>query len=161
MQIRFHHPEDFESLLDVFVDMSVHYNGTSSSTRDVIERNLRDRILGPHSDVRLVVAIEDGVVQGVAAISLLYPAPKERGQLFMKELYVHRDHRGSKVGEQLMRWIARHAVEQGCVRFDWTVDDDNAGALSFYRRLNADHVTSKLYFRLAGEALEELARAPS
>ncbi|WP_416762631.1 GNAT family N-acetyltransferase [Roseateles sp. So40a] len=126
MQIRFHHPEDFESLLDVFVDMSVHYNGTNAPPRDVIERNLRDRILGPDSDVRLVVAIEDGVVQGVAAISLLYPAPKERGQLFMKELYVHSDHRGSKVGEQLMRWIARHAIEQGCVRFDWSGPPEGA-----------------------------------
>ncbi|WP_431262118.1 N-acetyltransferase family protein [Roseateles chitinivorans] len=160
MQIRFYQQDDFNSLLDLLVDMSIHYNGTNASAREVIAQHLKDRILGPDSDVRLVVAEASGVVMGMAAISLLYPAPKERGQLFMKELYVHGAHRGMNVGEHLMRWIARLAVEKNCMRFDWTVDADNTGALSFYQRLQAEHVSSKLYFRLSGASLDDLAQDP-
>ncbi|HEY1399040.1 GNAT family N-acetyltransferase [Roseateles sp.] len=158
MQIRFNCQDDFNSLLDLLADMSVHYNGTNASGRDAIERHLRERMLGPDADVRFVVAVEAGVVRGMAAISLLYPAPKERGQLFMKELYVHSDHRGMNVGEQLMRWVARYAEEKNCVRFDWTVDADNAGALNFYKRLQAEQLSSKLYFRLSGDSLRQLAQ---
>jgi GNAT superfamily N-acetyltransferase len=75
----------------------------------------------------------------------------------MKELYVAADHRSRGVGRQLMTWIAQYAVAKNCVRFDWTVDADNRGALDFYRQLGATQVPDKLYFRFAGADLAALA----
>lgn len=149
--------EDLESLVDLLHDMSVHYNADEASTREAVRANLVENILGPNSDVRLVAARAGPRVVGLAAISLLYPAPKERGQVFMKELYVVSDHRGKGVGQQLMRWVAGYAVRRNCARFDWTVDASNAKALSFYREIGATHVFDKLYFRFEGSALETFA----
>ena len=118
MHIRFFSAQDTESTADLLLDMSVHYNGNNASSREAVRANLIDNILGPNSGVRLVIAHDGHRVVGLAAVSMLYPAPKERAQLFMKELYVHSSSRGSQVGEELMRWLARYAVENQCVRFD-------------------------------------------
>lgn len=157
MEIRFLEPADIESVVDILHDMSQHYNGDNASSHDVVKANLLTNILGKHSDVRIVVAQADGRVVGLAMISVLYPAPKERAQLFMKELYVRSDFRSEGVGRGLMLWIARYAVANNCVRFDWTVDAENVRALDFYRRIGATHVRDKLYFRFAGADLEALA----
>jgi GNAT superfamily N-acetyltransferase len=157
MHISFLQPTHLESTVDLLHEMSVHYNGKAASTREAVQANLVDNILGPHSDVHLVVAYEASRVVGLAAISILYPAPKERGQLFMKELYVASDCREAGIGQELMRWIARYAVSMGCIRFDWTVDAGNLKAISFYRELGAIHLTEKLYFRLSGVELADFA----
>ncbi len=159
MSIRFYSPEHLHTVTDLLLDMSIHYNGSNASTRDEIRRNLVGNLLGPHSGVRLVVALDEGRAVGLAAISILYPAPKERGQLFMKELYVVADSRGKGVGTALMQFVARHAVAMSCSRFDWTVGESNADALRFYHRLGAQTEAGKLYFRLTGAELERLASA--
>lgn len=155
---RAYEPRDLESLADLLTDMSVHYNGPDASDRATVRMHLEQRILGPDADVRLFVAVDaDGTVQGMAAVSLQYPAPKERGQLYMKELYVHSAARGRDIGERLMRRVARHAVAHDCLRLDWTTERPNEGAQRFYRRLGAEHVEEKVYFRLAGDALQAFA----
>jgi GNAT superfamily N-acetyltransferase len=157
MDIRFFSSKDTGSTVDLLHDMSVHYNGSNASSREAVRSNLVENILGPSSGVQLVVAVDGKRVVGLAAISLLYPAPKERAQLFMKELYVHSSERGAGIGEKLMHWLAGYAVANRCARFDWTVDESNAGALRFYAELGATHVKDKLYFRFSGASLEELA----
>lgn len=157
VDIRFYRDHDLDALADLLTDMSRYYNGTNASERAVVRRNLVENILGTDSDVRLVVAVEDRTVVGVAMVAILYPAPKEHAQLFMTELYVTSSRRSSGIGEALMRWVARYALSSNCVRFDWTVDADNRRAIDFYRSLGATHVADKLYFRFAGDALEAFA----
>lgn len=157
MEIRFFQDSDIESVANALLDMSRHYNGENASSRTAILRNLIDNILGPDSGVRIVVAVEERRVVGLAMISILYPAPKERGQLFMKELYVVSDARSAGTGRAMMQWIGRYAVSRNCLRFDWTVDQSNPRAVAFYRSLGAAPVTDKLYFRLSGDALAAFA----
>lgn len=144
-------------MADLLHEMSRHYHGDNASTRAAIRQNLIDNIIGTDSDVHVVVAVAGARVVGMATISILYPAPKERGQLFMKELYVAADYRSQGTGLQLMTWIARYAVARNCSRFDWTVDASNSKALAFYRSLGATHVTDKWYFRLTGDELTRFA----
>lgn len=148
---------DVESLADLLHDMSVHYNGPDASAREVVREHLVDRILGPRSGVTVVVAMEGARAVGMAAISILYPAPKERGQLFMKELYVHADARDRGVGARLMAWVAAYAVSHDCSRLDWTAEAGNPGALRFYDALGARRVVEKVYYRLAGDELAAFA----
>lgn len=79
----------------------------------------------------------------------------------MKELYVASADRGMGIGEKLMQWLAKYALDNRCARFDWTVDEANAGALRFYHQLGATHIKNKLYFRVAGGALSTLAAGDS
>lgn len=157
MHIDFYQAAQLEGVTDLLLDMSRHYNGDNASERTAIQANLVERVLGPDSGVKLLLASVDGRVVGMASVALLYPAPKEYGQLQMKELYVVSDYRSHGVGRALMLWLARYAVAQRCGRFDWTAEASNAGALAFYERLGSRHVTEKRYYRLADDALQALA----
>ncbi len=158
MEIRLFEGQDVESVTDLLRDMSRHYNPENVSTRSAVRANLLERILGPNSGVTLVVALSGARAVGLAAISILYPAPKERGQLFMKELYVHSDCRGGGVEEKLMVWIAKYAIHNDCVRFDWTAEESNPGAVRFYSALGAQRVREKIYFRFEDDDLCSLAQ---
>jgi ribosomal protein S18 acetylase RimI-like enzyme len=158
MIIRFFEPADTDSVAGLLQEMSRHYNGAKASSYEVVRKNLVENILGPDSGVRIVVAVKDKHVMAVAMISLLYPAPKEHGQLFMKEIYVAADARSSGIGRQLMSWIANYAVSKNCSRFDWTVDAGNVKAVDFYKKLGAIHVADKLYFRFNDKILEAYAK---
>ncbi|MGC3980203.1 MAG: GNAT family N-acetyltransferase [Steroidobacteraceae bacterium] len=157
MHIQFYTHEYLETVTDLMLDMSAHYNGPNASERHEVRQNLIKNILGEHSGVHLVIALDGVRAVGLASISILYPAPKERGQLFMKELFVASDCRGGGIGKALMHFVARYAVSKSCSRFDWTVDETNLEALSFYRQLGAQTNPGKLYFRLAGPELDHFA----
>ncbi len=156
LHIAFYTPEQLETVADLFHDMSAHYHGQSASDRSVVRANLAENILSEHSGVRLVIASEGGRAVGVASIAILYPAPKERGQLFMKEIYVVSGYRGQGIGKALIHFVARYALDIGCSRFDWTVDRDNEQAMAFYRHLGARPANDKVYFRVSGADLERL-----
>ena len=75
----------------------------------------------------------------------------------MKDLFTVEEARGLGIGEAIMRYLARYALDRGCGRFDWTTEDGNARAMAFYERLGARRVTDKVYYRLDGDTLAKLA----
>ena len=162
MHIAFVVPDQHEALVDLMHEMCVFYSEEAPVSRDDVRSNLHDNLLAAGSPVRLVVAVDDdGEVVGLAAIALFHslvdPAPRRRGQLLLKELYVRQARRGEGIGKALMSWVARHALERGCARIDWNVSASNREGLAFYRSLGALHVAGRLAFRLGGEFLARLA----
>ena len=162
MHIAFVVPDQHEALVDLMHEMCVFYSEETPVSRDDVRSNLHDNLLAPDSPVRLVVAAdEQGELVGLAAIvlfhSLVDVAPRRRGQLLLKELYVRQARQGEGIGKALMSWAARHALERGCARMDWHVSASNREGLAFYRSLGALHVAGRLSFRLAGEFMARLA----
>jgi len=88
---------------------------------------------------------------GFATWALTFPAGRGTA-LFMKELFVDPQARGQGVGRHLMAGLAGIAEAEGCVRFDWQTDGDNAGAQAFYDAIGAPHC-DKRSFRVPAEAL--------
>jgi GNAT superfamily N-acetyltransferase len=147
----------FTALTAAVYELDRHYFGDRGATHKEIESSLKNGMLGPESGVRVLVAIEAEEVAGLATFTLLYPAPEQRGQLFKKDLFVRERWRRRRVGEELMQFLARYAMQHNCVRFDWTTENTNTGAMTFYQRLGAKHVAEKVYYRLTENALHDLA----
>ena len=55
--------------------------------------------------------------------------------------------------------LAKIAVERGCGRVEWSALDWDEPAIGFYRKLGATAMDEWTAFRLAGAALEGLARS--
>lgn len=155
-------PAQHASLVALLCELHAYYNDGAAVAPALVRGHLIDHLLAADSPLRLVVATgSEGEVFGFAAIALMYslvePAPDKRRQCLLKELYVVDAARGLGVGRALMRWVARHAVEQGCGRIDWPVNAANQRGIAFYEALGARRVADRLSYRLAGPGLGRLA----
>lgn len=91
------------------------------------------------------------------ALASLYPGPGFAPGLYLKELFVSDSARSLGAGKALMQHLARMAVSRGYQRIDWVTSRDNIGARRFYDRLGANLNPDKVFYRLEGTALQDLA----
>ncbi|MEJ7819985.1 MAG: GNAT family N-acetyltransferase, partial [Rubrobacteraceae bacterium] len=77
--------------------------------------------------------------------------------IYLEDLYVRPEHRGTGAGRALLVRLARLAVERGCGRLEWWVLDWNEPAVGFYKRIGARAMDDWTVYRLTGDALERLA----
>lgn len=80
-----------------------------------------------------------------------------RPGVYLEDLFVRPELRGSGIGGALLAHLARIAVERGCGRFEWAVLDWNESAIRFYRSVGAEPQSEWTVYRVTGEALGRLA----
>jgi GNAT superfamily N-acetyltransferase len=110
----------------------------------------------PHAQV--LIARIDGEPVGFALFFHTFSTFVGRRGLYLEDLYVRQAFRGRGVGKALLRYLAALAVAEGCGRFEWAVLDWNQRAIDFYTGLGAVPLADWTTFRLAGAALDDLAR---
>ena len=79
--------------------------------------------------------------------------------LYLEDLFVAPEARGSGAGLALMRRLAQRCRDEGLKRLEWAVLDWNAPTIAFYDRLGATAKTEWITRQLAGAALAALAEA--
>jgi GNAT superfamily N-acetyltransferase len=123
----------------------------------VTEERLSSAMFGDRPIVEGLIAFADDVA---IAYALFYPSFSsfrgERG-LFLEDIYITEEYRRHNLGEEMLREIARIAKQRGCERIDFHVLDWNTPAVKFYLKHGADRNDDERHFKLAGEALENLA----
>ena len=77
--------------------------------------------------------------------------------IYLEDLYVRPDQRGSGLGRALLTELATIADERGYARVEWSVLDWNAPSIAFYRSLGAEPMDGWTVFRLTGPALRRAA----
>lgn len=77
--------------------------------------------------------------------------------LYLEDLFVEPEHRGSGIGKALLQHLASQAVARGCGRFEWRVLDWNAPSIAFYRSLGAVVMPEWHLVRMTPEAFGPLA----
>ena len=78
--------------------------------------------------------------------------------LYLEDLYVKQTMRGRGYGKQMLVALAQIATERDCGRFEWSVLDWNANAISFYEKMGADVLPDWRICCVTGDALTHLAR---
>lgn len=141
------------SLVELLKEMQAYYNA-ACPPHDEVAAGLSSRT----SNSEFLVATEGSQVLGFAAFTALYPGPYLQPGIFLKELYVGNKSRGQKIGERLMKALAEIAIDRNLKRIDWTADIDDERLLKFYDALGGDRKPEKLFYRLDGETLNNLAR---
>jgi ribosomal protein S18 acetylase RimI-like enzyme len=102
-------------------------------------------------------APETGVV-GFALFFHNYSTFLAQPGMYLEDLFVAPAHRRRGHGRDLLRGVARIAVERECGRFEWAVLHWNEPAIRFYKALGATPLDEWGLFRLTGDALATLAR---
>lgn len=95
---------------------------------------------------------------GFALYFFTYSTFLARPTLYLEDLFVLPEERGTGAGKALLRALARIAVRRGCGRLEWAVLDWNRPAIGFYKRLGAKLRRQWILTRLTGTPLRRLAR---
>ena len=106
----------------------------------------------------VVFALEDGREVGFALFFHNFSTFLGRAGLYLEDLYVRPEHRGKGYGKALLRRLAQIAVERGCGRLEWWCLDWNRPSIDFYLAMGAEPMSDWTVYRVAGEALNNLAR---
>ena len=123
------------------------------------EEQLRATLFGPDPKVFGHLAVDDatGRVLGMAIWFLSYSTWLAAHNLYLEDLYVRPEARGSGLGRLLLQTLAGICVDRGYPRLEWWVLDWNP-ARDFYAAIGADALTEWIPYRVDGEALRRLAQ---
>ncbi|EJN39450.1 sortase-like acyltransferase [Pseudomonas sp. GM84] len=119
-----------------------------------IERSLFDE----GSTVQSLICEREGQAIGFAVYFYSYSTWLGRNGIYLEDLYITPEQRGGGAGRELLRHIAREAVENSCGRLEWSVLDWNAPAIGFYESLGAEAQDEWIRYRLDGEKLRQFAQ---
>lgn len=106
----------------------------------------------------VVFALEEGREVGFALFFHNFSTFLGRSGVYLEDLYVRPEHRGKGYGKALLKRLARIALERGCGRLEWWCLDWNRPSINFYLSMGAEPMSDWTVYRVAGDALAELAR---
>jgi len=120
------------------------------------EESLNHALFGERS-AEAVIAEQDGEPMGFALFFHNFSTWTGRKGLYLEDLYVTPEARGSGVGTALLRHLAGIALDRDCGRFEWAVLDWNTPAIDFYTAMGAESLDEWRIRRVSGDALVKLA----
>ena len=122
------------------------------------EELLAENLFGRQRYAETLIAEDAGTPIGFALFFHTFSTFLGRPGLYLEDLFVIPQQRGSGIGRAMLRQLARIALERGCGRLEWAVLNWNREAIKFYERLGARPNSEWTVYRLAGEALTALGR---
>lgn len=120
---------------------------------------IRESLFGKNSTVKALVCSYADQPIGYAVYFYNYSTWQGRKGLYLEDLYVSPEHRGVGAGKEILKYIAKKAVSEGCGRFEWSVLDWNEPAIKFYQSIGATPKTEWVCYQLAGDALYQFSES--
>ena len=121
------------------------------------EAKLAATLFGPRPYAEVVIGEIDGAAQGFALFFHNFSTFEGRPGIYLEDLFVRPEARGSGLGKALLKRLAALAIERDCARLEWWVLDWNEPAINFYKSLDAKPMNEWTTFRVDGDALHRLA----
>jgi GNAT superfamily N-acetyltransferase len=155
--LRLARPEDVPVILG-FVQALAAFEQLSHEVV-ATEADFLEALFGEPARAEALVAEIGSEPVGFALWFYNFSTFRGRHGLFVEDVYIDPAHRGAGIGREIFRFLARHAISQGCARMDWDVLNWNEKAIRFYRSLGAYPLDGWTRQRLTGPALETLAQS--
>ncbi len=122
------------------------------------EAVLKEKLFGPRPYAEVLIGEIDGAPQGFALFFHNFSTFEGKPGIYLEDLFVRPEARGSGLGKALLKRLAALAVERDCARLEWSVLDWNEPSIQFYLGLGAKAMDEWTIYRVDGGALGELAK---
>ncbi|WP_333570336.1 GNAT family N-acetyltransferase [Sphingorhabdus sp.] len=155
LSIRSATPADI-SLIGQFIRDLAEYEKLGHEVR-FDEAVMAQKLFGPRPFAEVLIGEIDGTPQGFALFFHNFSTFEGRPGIYLEDLFVRPDARGSGLGKALLGTLAALAVERDCARLEWSVLDWNTPAIDFYKALGARPMDEWTVYRVDGDALTGLA----
>ena len=117
---------------------------------------LRAKLFGARPYAEVIIGEVDGAPQGFALFFHNFSTFEGKPGVYLEDLFVRPEARGSGLGKALLARLAAIAVERDCARLEWSVLDWNEPAIGFYKKLGARMMDEWTVMRVDGAALVQL-----
>lgn len=148
-------PADLPLIAQFIRDLAV-YEKLSDEVR-FDEATLGAKLFGTRPYAEVVIGELDGTPQGFALFFHNFSTFEGRPGIYLEDLFVRPEARGSGLGKALLIHLAMLCTERDCARLEWSVLDWNAPAIGFYQSLGARMMDEWTVMRVDGNALTTLA----
>lgn len=148
-------PADVGQILQFIRDLAEYEKSPQSVVATAAQ--VHDAMFGNRPVIEAVIAESNSRPVGFALFFHNYSTWTGWRGIYLEDLYVAPEARGSGTGKALLGHVARLALERGCARFEWAVLDWNTPAIGFYRSLGAVPMDEWTVMRLTGDALAKVA----
>ena len=159
MNIRFAAPADVPTILRFIRDLADYEREADKVV--ATEALLHEALFSTPPAAEALIAERDGPdgVEPIGMALFFHNFSTWTGWrgLYLEDLYVTPEARGTGAGTALLKRLARIAKERGCARFEWSVLTWNTPAIDFYRSLGAVSMEDWRINRVTGDALDRLA----
>ncbi len=119
----------------VLIKELAEYENALHEVSNTIEQMELDGF-GENSIYGFFVAERDANIIGISLYYYRYSTWKGR-RLYLEDIVVTRNERGTGIGKKLFEHTMRFALEQKCTGMMWQVLDWNEPAINFYKKYNA------------------------
>ena len=155
LSIRPARAEDAQQILDFIIELAIYEKAGHEVIASV--EDIRRTLFAENAPSRALICLKDDRPIGYAVYFYSYSTWLGRNGIYLEDLYITPDQRGSGAGRRLLREIAREARANDCGRLEWSVLDWNQPAIDFYRSIGAQPQDEWVRYRLDGEALQRFA----
>lgn len=150
-------PDDFE-LIAEFIRKLADYEKLLHEVRFDPE-TMRRHLFGERPAAEVIIGEIDGEPRGFALYFQTFSTFEGKPGIYLEDLFVEPEARGSGLGRALLAKLASLVVERGGARLEWSVLDWNELGKGFYRSIGAASVDGWERWRVEGDALGSLAEA--
>lgn len=154
ISIRIATPEDLPLIADLIRGLA-DYEKLAHEVR-FDEAVLGAKLFGQRPYAEVIIGEVDGAAQGFALFFHNFSTFEGKPGVYLEDLFVRPEARGSGLGKALLSRLAAIAVERDCARLEWSVLDWNEPAIGFYKKLGARLMDEWTVMRVDGAALVQL-----
>ncbi len=147
-------PDDVALILR-FIKGLAEYEGLADEVV-ATEEDLGKFLFGAQPAAEAVIAYDGAEPVGFAVFCQHYSTYLGRPTLYLEDIFVLPEWRGSGVGRELMVYGGGLAKARGYPRMSWSVLDWNESAIGFYKNLGAQQAKGWSTYWISSEALERL-----
>ena len=155
LEIRPAQPADAAQILAFIVELAEYERARHEVVASL--EDIQRSLFADGASARALICLRDGEPIGYAVYFFSYSTWLGRNGIYLEDLYVTPQQRGSGAGKQLLRHLAREACAHDCGRLEWSVLDWNEPAIRFYESIGASAQGEWIRYRMEGDTLRTFA----
>ena len=157
LQIRAATINDASQIMQFIVELA-EYEKARDEVKASVE-NIEQSLFSDSATAKALICELDDQAIGFAVYFYNYSTWLGCNGIYLEDLYVTPNSRGSGAGKALLKYLAKKAVDEGCGRLEWIVLDWNTPAIEFYESFGAKAQNEWIDYRLTGDALKAFAES--
>lgn len=156
LKIRVAESKDVELIL-ALIEQKAEFDGYLYPLEATAEKLRQTLFYDLPPQAHVLLAEVEAIAVGFALYSYRYSSFLAQRCIWLDDLFVQSHMRSKGIGQALIDYLAQIADQNNCGRIEWTVNPNNAPAISFYKKQGAQIMESIRLCRIDRGEISRLA----